>query len=93
MKGLATMLRALGIAISPEHIQAIQELLPVLPQKLNEAWNIIHAALTNFDGRLLTLEKQNAELINQNAQILEVLRNGRRTDAGTDPGTGTGTAN
>lgn len=77
MKGLATMLRALGIAISPEHITAIQELLPVLPQKLNEAWGIIHNALSNFDGRLQTLERQNAELIAQNAQILEVLRNAR----------------
>lgn len=67
MKGLAMMLKGLGINISPEHIKAAEEIIPQLPARLNQAVVIINGAINNFDQRLQALEKQNAE-------ILEILR-------------------
>jgi len=74
MKGLTMMLKALGINVSPEHIQMIESLLPVLPEKLNQVVSVVNNALTNFDGRLQTLEKQNAELKAQHALMIEALQ-------------------
>lgn len=69
------MLRALGISLSPEHIKAVQDLLPVLPQKLNDAWQIIHQTLSNFDQRLQRIE-------DNQVKILEVLNARRPADTG-----------
>ena len=75
MRGLALAIKALGINLKPEHIKAVEDIVPQLPAKLNQAGTVINSALQNFDERLKKLEAQNAE-------ILEVLKNGRR--AGSD---------
>jgi hypothetical protein len=56
MKGLAMMLKALGIEIPEEQLVMIQAMLPQLPAKLNEASQAINAALLNFDARLKAIE-------------------------------------
>jgi hypothetical protein len=76
MKGLRVMLKALGIEVSDEHIQAVQELIPQLPAKLNQAANAINSAMQNFDGRLQALEKSNQEIL----ALLREQNAGRRTD-------------
>jgi hypothetical protein len=74
MKGLAMMLKAMGINVTPEHVKAIEDLIPQLPGKLNQVVSTINDALKYFDQRLTTLETQHAE-------ILALLReqNARRT--------------
>lgn len=63
MKGLAMMLKALGINVTQEHIQAVEILIPQIPGRLNQATQVVNAAILNFDQRLKALELQNAEIL------------------------------
>lgn len=62
MPGLAMMLKALGVKISPEVLAQIEGLLPQIPSKINAliSWN--KTALQGFDERLRENERLTREI-------------------------------
>ncbi len=72
---IGPILRALGINVTEEHIKMVEDLIPQIPTKLNVVVTTINQAIQHFDGRLQAIEKQNAE-------ILELLKNGTRNTPG-----------
>jgi hypothetical protein len=94
MNGLAMMLKAFGVNVSPEHIAAVEVLIPQIPAKLQEAVSYINGNITRFDLRMKALESAH----DASLQLLEDIRkelHGIADSSGTKsvsrPGTGTGT--
>lgn len=93
MTGLGMMLKAFGVNVTEEHIQAVEVLIPELPSKLAHAWKTIDESLQHFDERLIALEsvmKTNLETSNQLLAILEIQQQiaaqleAMKKDAGSD---------
>src|SRR5271154_358389 len=90
MAGLQTILKMLGVEVTEEHVQFVEQLIPQLPGKINEIVQAINGCLINFDGRLKALETHQAE-INRKLDLLIGEQNGRGfSNDGTDESRGTG---
>jgi hypothetical protein len=101
MKGIAMMLKALGVEITPEQIAMLQALIPQLPAKVNEAFSTINAALANFDARLRALETRQDEVwvmlqairsiaAQTQDNLVEVFKNGNSSGVSDAPGRASG---
>ena len=53
---LATILKMLGVKVSPETVAQLQVLIPQIPTKVNELINANMAAIKSFDSRLQKIE-------------------------------------
>ena len=85
---LGIILKMLGVKFAPEHVARIEEMIPQVPAKVNQAIAVMNGALRNFDDRLKAIE-------NKQIEILEVLRGQRTIGSGEygenrDRGTGSG---
>lgn len=76
MKGLITMLKALGIKIPDEHVAALEKFLPELPARAQQAVSVVNNALRYYDEQFQIIKKQNAEILER----LERIENARRPD-------------
>jgi len=70
MMGLTTMLKAFGVNVQPEHIVAVERLIPELPTRLKQAVEIINQALLRADEQL-TRQAQLMEAMERRLQLLE----------------------
>lgn len=71
------MCKAFGVKITPEQAHMIEQLVPQIPAKLNEAGHAINAAIQNFDLRLRTLEENQLTVQKLLHQLMEAIEHGR----------------
>jgi hypothetical protein len=79
MKGILMLLKALGVELTEEQATMIQELIPQLPEKVNEVVQMINGCMKNFDERLRSIEKNQADAIRALQEFHdEMVTNGKR---------------
>lgn len=92
MMNLGTVLKMLGVEISPTVLGQIEALIPQIPAKANELIAANMAAIKQFDDRLRAIEATQQQLLGQQDFITRSLRDGGRTERdghrGEDPSGG-----
>ena len=84
---LTTILKMLGVKVSPEIVAQLQALIPQIPAKANELISANMAALKSFDERLTKIEELQLQILGQQDFLCRAMRqngeknNGRRTDS------------
>jgi len=58
MNMIGTMLRGMGVEIDEATLNMLSQLLPQLPDKVNEVVSIVNKTIQNFDERLRFIEIQ-----------------------------------
>lgn len=79
MSGLEMMCKAFGVKITPEQAQMIEQLIPQIPAKLNEAGHAINASIQNFDLRLRALEENQRLTTEMLTRVMEAVNARRAT--------------
>jgi len=70
---LRPILKMLGVEVSAEHCKALQEIIPEIPAKLQQAVAVINGGLKNFDDRLRAIEARQETISRDLGQILMIL--------------------
>jgi hypothetical protein len=85
MKGLGMLLKSFGVNVAPEHITAIQNIIPEVPARLQQAVAFLNELGKFAKENVAALLDGQKRLEKQNAEIIALLKehNARRTnDAG-----------
>ena len=56
MIGLSMLLKAFGANVEEKHIIAIEQVIPTIPARLQQAAVVINSAINDFDQRLKAIE-------------------------------------
>lgn len=78
MTAITKMLKAFGVNIEQQHLDAIEKIIPQVPRLIEQGTTVINSAVQNFDARLKVLEEENKQLKDFLIAALETaaLRNG-----------------
>jgi hypothetical protein len=57
-KGMLMLLRSMGIEVSDEHVNMLTDLIPKLPQIVNDCIRVINVTISRADQRIQALEKE-----------------------------------
>lgn len=79
-KGLAMMLKALGVEITPEQAKMIEELIPQIPARLKQAYEFMNAFVKRADERFTAMEQSQQMML----QEIRNLKGGQVQDAGIE---------
>lgn len=74
MTAITKMLKAFGVNIEQQHLDAIEKIIPQVPRLIEQGTTVINSAVQNFDARLKVLEEENKQL--KDALETAALRNG-----------------
>jgi hypothetical protein len=88
-KGMLLLLRSMGIEIADEHVNMLTDLIPKIPQIVNDCIHVINVTITRADQRIAALENE-VKMLREDIQHYGI-KSAPSNSTGISDVTGTGT--